>query len=76
MTSLDIKKSNIAVKHSVKNIGKRQFTVTRYYIGSKSIDEILTRIAILKTYEDIENGLIFNNKTNNSVNDLAKSEAI
>ncbi len=40
------------IKHSIKNIGKRQFAVTSYYYGTKNIDEIITRIAVSKTYND------------------------
>ena len=67
--------TNKTTKHSIKNIGKRKFAVTSYYNGEKNIDEIITRIAVSKAYEDIENGLIYKNIFN-SVFDLAKREVI
>lgn len=76
MNYLEEKTTNKVTKHSIKNIGKKQFAVTSYYNGGKNIDEIITRIAISKTYEDIENGLIYKNKRTNSINGLAKTEAI
>lgn len=45
---------------TVKRIGKREFVIKRYYAGEKNIDEILTRIAVSKAYEEIENELIYN----------------
>ena len=73
---LEGKTTSKIIKRSFKNIGKKQFAVTSYYNGTKNIDEIITRIAVSKTYNDIENGLIYRNNKTNSVNDLAKPEAI
>lgn len=49
---------------AVKRIGKREFVIKRYYAGEKNIDEILTRIAVSKAYEEIENELIYNLEKN------------
>lgn len=61
---------------AAKIIGKREFIVKSYFTGKKNIDEILTKIAVSKAYEDIGNELIFNNLGKYSFRDLAKSEAI
>ena len=49
---------------AVKRIGKREFVIRRYYAGEKNIDEILTRIAVSKAYEEIENEIIYNLEKN------------
>lgn len=61
---------------AVKVVGKREFVVNSYFTGEKNIDEILTRIAVSKAYEDIRNGLLYKNSENYLSQDLAKKEAI
>lgn len=60
----------------VKVIGKREFVVKRYFTGNKNIDEVLTRIAVSKVYEEKRSGLINKNSEKYSLRDLAKREAI
>lgn len=59
-----------------KVVGKREFIVKSYFTGEKNIDEVLTRIAVSKAYEDIRNGLLYKNSENYLSQDLAKREAI
>lgn len=56
---------------SVKQVGKREFVIKRYYTGGKNIDEVLTRIAVSKAYEEIENEFT-NNLEKNLPQVLAK----
>lgn len=71
-------KGNAAVLSSTvaKTIDKREFIVKSYYTGKKNIDDILTRIAVSKAYEDIRNEYINKNFDNYLSQDLAKSEVI
>lgn len=50
--------------------------MTSYFIGEKNIDEIVTRIAVSKAYEEIKNGLKYKGVERNSVNVLAKRGVI
>ena len=61
---------------AVKVVGKREFIVKRHFTGKKNIDEVLTRIAVAKAYEDIKNGLLYKNSGNYLSQDLAKREVI
>lgn len=61
---------------AVKVINNREYIVRCFFIGEKNIDEVLTRIAVSKAYEEIRNGSMYKKLEKNSLYDLAKSELI